>query len=48
MEREVNSVQTDHSDVGFRSTVLYGIDYRYMTAGGWFSDQLSSNNRLYY
>ena len=40
LEREVDSVQTDHIDWGFRSTVLYGIDYRYMTAGGWFSDQL--------
>jgi hypothetical protein len=47
IEREVDSVQTDHIDVGFRSTLLYGIDYRYMTAGGWFSDQLLNNNRLY-
>ena len=35
------------STVGFRSTLLFGIDYRYMTAGGWFSDQLLENNRLY-
>ncbi|HLN33522.1 MAG TPA: outer membrane beta-barrel protein [Gemmataceae bacterium] len=47
VEREVDSVQTDHIDVGFRSTLLYGIDYRYMTAGGWFSDQLLDHNRLY-
>jgi Putative beta-barrel porin-2, OmpL-like. bbp2 len=47
VERQVDSVQTDHVDWGFRSTVLYGIDYRYMTAGGWFSDQLLKNNRLY-
>lgn len=47
LEREVDSVQTDHIDVGFRSTLLYGIDYRYMTAGGWFSDQLLKHNRLY-
>jgi hypothetical protein len=46
IEREVDSVQTDHVDVGFRSTFLYGIDYRYMTAGGWTSDQLLKNNRL--
>ncbi len=45
-EREVDSVQTDHIDYGFRSSFLYGIDYRYMTAGGWFSDQLLHNNRL--
>jgi hypothetical protein len=47
VERQVDSVQTDHVDWGFRSTLLYGIDYRYMTAGGWFSDQLLKNNRLY-
>jgi hypothetical protein len=47
LERQVDSVQTDHWDWGFRSTALYGIDYRFMTAGGWFSDQLLHNNRLY-
>ena len=44
VERQVDSVQTDHIDWGFRSTALYGIDYRYMTAGGWFSDQLLKHN----
>jgi hypothetical protein len=47
VERQVDSVQTDHIDWGFRSTALYGIDYRYMTAGGWFSDQLLRHNALY-
>jgi Putative beta-barrel porin-2, OmpL-like. bbp2 len=47
IERQLDSVQTDHIDVGFRSSFLYGIDYRYMTAGGWFSDQLLLHNRLY-
>jgi hypothetical protein len=47
LERQADTVQTDHIDYGFRSTALYGIDYRYMTAGGWFSDQLLKNNRLY-
>jgi hypothetical protein len=47
VERQVDSVQTDHIDIGFRSTVLYGIDYRFMTAGGWFSNQLLEHNRLY-
>jgi hypothetical protein len=47
LERQVDSVQTDHWDWGFRSTALYGTDYRFMTAGGWFSDQLLHNNRLY-
>ena len=45
-ERELDSVQTDHIDWGFRSSFLYGIDYRYMTAGGFFSDQLLEHNRL--
>jgi hypothetical protein len=46
-ERQVDSVQQDHVDIGFRSTLLYGIDYRYMTAGGWFSNQLLEHNFLY-
>ncbi len=47
VEREVDSVQTDHIDIGFRSSFLYGIDYRYMTAGGWTSYQLLKDNHLY-
>jgi hypothetical protein len=47
LERQPDTVQTDHIDYGFRSTALYGIDYRYMTAGGWFSDQLLKHNLLY-
>jgi hypothetical protein len=46
-ERNLDSVQTDHIDWGFRSTYLYGIDYRYMTSGGWFSNQLLKHNDLY-
>jgi hypothetical protein len=46
-ERHVDTVQTDHIDWGFRITGDYGIDYRYFTAGGWFSDQLLVHNRLY-
>jgi hypothetical protein len=46
-ERETDSVQTDHVDWGFRITGDYGIDYRYFTAGGWFSDQLLVHNQLY-
>src|SRR5262249_30073125 len=46
-ERQPDTVQTDHIDWGFRATVDYGIDYRYFTAGGWFSDQLLVHNRLY-
>lgn len=47
VERQVDSVQTDHVDVGFRASFLYGMDYRYMTAGGWTSWQLLEQNRLY-
>jgi hypothetical protein len=46
-EREIDSVQTDHIDWGFRSVHLFGIDYRYTTAGGWFSQQLLYHNNLY-
>jgi hypothetical protein len=46
IEREVDWVQTDHIDWGFRSAHLYGIDYRYTTAGGWFSQQLLYHNNL--
>jgi hypothetical protein len=46
LERELDSVQTDHWDVGFRTTAFYGIDYRYTVAGGWGSDQLFKNNKL--
>ncbi len=47
VERQVDSVQVDHLDIGFRSTILYGIDYRYMTSGGWTSAQLLKHNKLY-
>lgn len=47
VERQVDSVQTDHIDIGFRSTFLYGTDYRYMTAGGWTDYQLLEHNYLY-
>jgi hypothetical protein len=46
-ERSLDSVQTDHIDYGFRITGDFGIDYRYFTAGGWFSDQLLQHNNLY-
>ena len=47
VEREVDSAQTEDVDFGFRATLLYGLDYRYMTAGGWFSQQLLEHNYLY-
>jgi hypothetical protein len=47
LERVADTVQTDHWDWGFRSIALYGMDYRYTTAGGWGSDQLLKHNLLY-
>jgi hypothetical protein len=47
MERLPNTVQTDHADWGFRVSLVYGIDYRYTTAQGWFSEQLLKRNSLY-
>jgi hypothetical protein len=48
LERNLDSVQQDHIDWGFRVTALYGMDYRYMAAGGWFSDtELLKHNLLY-
>lgn len=46
-EREADTVQTDHIDWGFRSTSMYGEDYRYTNAGGWFSSQYQLHNALY-
>jgi hypothetical protein len=46
-ERSVETAQTDHFDWGFRFTNLYGIDYRYTAAKGYFSDQLLKHNHLY-
>jgi hypothetical protein len=47
VEREVDSVQTDHYDIGFRSTFMYGTNYRFTTAGGWTSGQLLKRNYQY-
>jgi hypothetical protein len=46
-ERPLDTVQQDHVDWGFRFTSLYGIDFRYTTAKGYFSDQLLKHNHLY-
>ncbi len=47
IERVPDTVQTDHVDWGFRLSTIYGIDYRYTTAQGWFSEQLLKRNSLY-
>jgi len=40
IERVPDTVQKDHVDWGFRFTGLYGLDYRFTTADGYFSQQL--------
>lgn len=47
IERQPNTVQTDHFDWGFRVASLYGLDYRFTTAKGVFSEQLLKHNREY-
>jgi Putative beta-barrel porin-2, OmpL-like. bbp2 len=44
IERVPDTVQNDHFDWGFRLTQLYGLDYRFTTAKGYFSQQLLTNN----
>ena len=43
VERTPDTIQTDHFDWGFRFTSLYGLDYRFTTADGYFSQQLLNN-----
>lgn len=43
-ERVPDTVQTDHFDWGFRFTAIYGMDYRYTTSKGVFSNQLLGEN----
>jgi hypothetical protein len=45
IEREPDTVQTDHVDWGFRIAGLYGLDYRFTTAKGYFSNQLLGKNQ---
>jgi hypothetical protein len=45
IERQPDTVQTDHFDWGFRLTNLYGLDYRFTTAKGIFSQQLLGSTR---
>jgi hypothetical protein len=47
VERTPDTVQTDHFDWGFRLTQLYGVDYRFTTANGYFSQQLLDHNNKY-
>jgi hypothetical protein len=45
IERQPDTVQTDHIDWGFRISPLYGLDYRFTTAKGYFSNQLLGKNQ---
>ncbi|PSL46383.1 putative OmpL-like beta-barrel porin-2 [Chitinophaga niastensis] len=47
VERQPNTVQTDHVDWGFLVDNIYGTDYRYTIAKGIVSDQLLKSNHLY-
>lgn len=47
LERPLDTVQVSHMDWGFRLSNVYGMDYRYTTAKGYFSYQLLSDNNLY-
>ena len=47
VERQPDTVQMNHTDWGFRFTNLFGIDYRYTIADGYFSNQLLAQNNLY-
>jgi hypothetical protein len=47
VERQPDTVQTEHFDWGFRMASLYGIDYRFTTAKGIASSQLLKHNREY-
>jgi hypothetical protein len=47
MERLPDTVQNDHFDWGFHLTAFEGIDYRFTTAKGYFSQQLLKFNRQY-
>jgi Putative beta-barrel porin-2, OmpL-like. bbp2 len=46
-ERTIDTVQQEDFQIGGKFTNLYGIDYRYTTAKGYFSDQLLKHNNLY-
>jgi hypothetical protein len=45
IERQPDTVQTGHVDWGFRLAALYGLDYRFTTAKGYFSHQLLAKNQ---
>ncbi len=44
VEKVPDTIQTDHFDWGFRFTNIYGMDYRFTTSKGIFSNQLIGEN----
>jgi hypothetical protein len=47
IERLPDTVQNTHFDWGYHVTGFYGIDYRFTTAKGYFSEQLLQSNKQY-
>ena len=47
VERLPDSVQREHLDWGYHLTALYGTDYRYTFAKGYFSNQWLDDHRQY-
>ena len=47
LERLPDTVQTTHIDWGYHLTALYGTDYRFTTAKGYFSSQLLNHHHQY-
>src|SRR5262245_15440852 len=47
IERLPDTAQKTHVDWGFNVTNIYGLDYRFTTMKGIFSDQLLKRNRAY-
>jgi hypothetical protein len=47
IERDPDMEQTKHVDWGFLINGVYGADYRYTVAKGYFSDQLLLRNNIY-
>jgi hypothetical protein len=47
VEKVPDTIQTDHFDWGFRLTQIYGMDYRFTTSKGIFSNQLIGENNKY-
>ena len=45
IEKQPDTVQTDHVDWGFRIAALYGLDYRFTTSNGFLSHQLLGKNQ---